>query len=147
MGRLGKAKVDEIGKLREEGYTQKETAEKVGVHLITVRKYDPLREQKPVSPTAEQDNEFQEACNGLVAMGLVQEEGNGQFKLSSLGRRTNRKFEKLQRESILEFMKELDRPVKEEEIEKHFDEVYDELFDEAFEETKRTMGWSSGKAY
>jgi len=47
MGRLTKAKIDEIGKLREKGYTQRETAEKVKVHLRTVRKYDPLHESKP----------------------------------------------------------------------------------------------------
>ena len=46
MGRLTKAKVDEIAKLRKQGYTQKETAEKANVHIRTVRKYDPLREKK-----------------------------------------------------------------------------------------------------
>ena len=56
MGRLTKTKVDEIAKLRGKGYTQKETAEKLKVHLRTVRKYDPLREQKLVRPTAKADN-------------------------------------------------------------------------------------------
>ena len=46
MGRLIKAKIDEIAKLRKEEYTQKETAEKVGVHPRTVRKYDPLRQDR-----------------------------------------------------------------------------------------------------
>lgn len=46
MGRLRKAKIDSIQKLRQQGYTQAETAEKVGVHLKTVQKYDPLRKSK-----------------------------------------------------------------------------------------------------
>jgi predicted transcriptional regulator len=41
VGRLRKAKIDQIAKLRSEGYTQAETAEKIGVCLKTVRKYDP----------------------------------------------------------------------------------------------------------
>jgi len=43
MGKLTKAKIDEITRLRQEGYTQKEIAKKAKVHLRTVRKYDPLR--------------------------------------------------------------------------------------------------------
>ena len=43
MGRITKAKIDQIGKLRQEGYCQKEIAQKVGVHVRTVRKYDPTR--------------------------------------------------------------------------------------------------------
>jgi hypothetical protein len=51
MGRLRKAKIDMIGKMRQEGYTQAETAEKTGVHLKTVQKYDPLkRSGKAASP-------------------------------------------------------------------------------------------------
>ena len=46
MGRLTKAKIDEIDKLRKEGYTQKEVAEKVRVHPRTIRKYDPLRQDR-----------------------------------------------------------------------------------------------------
>jgi transcriptional regulator with XRE-family HTH domain len=41
MGRLTKKKIDQIAKLRSQGYTQIEVAEKVGVCLKTVRKYDP----------------------------------------------------------------------------------------------------------
>ncbi len=44
MGRLAKSKVDEIAKLKEEGYLQKEIAERLHIHLKTVRKYDPLHE-------------------------------------------------------------------------------------------------------
>ncbi len=44
MGRLQKSVVDKIAKLRREGYTQAETAERVGVHLKSVQKYDPLRQ-------------------------------------------------------------------------------------------------------
>lgn len=44
MGRLRKDIVDKIIKLRKQGYTQAETAEKAGVNLKTVRKYDPLRQ-------------------------------------------------------------------------------------------------------
>ena len=45
MGRLTKAKIDQIAKLRKEGYTQQETAQKTGVHVRTVRKYDVNRSQ------------------------------------------------------------------------------------------------------
>jgi transcriptional regulator with XRE-family HTH domain len=41
MGRLRKKKIDEIAKLMSEGYTQLEVAQKTGVSLKTVRKYDP----------------------------------------------------------------------------------------------------------
>ena len=41
MGRLTKKKIDEIRGLRKQGYCQKEIAEKVHVHVKTVRKYDP----------------------------------------------------------------------------------------------------------
>jgi predicted transcriptional regulator len=41
MGRLTKKKIDEIRGLRKQGYCQKEIAEKVRVHVKTVRKYDP----------------------------------------------------------------------------------------------------------
>lgn len=41
MGRLLKKKVDQIASLRKQGYTQKEVAQKLEVHVRTVRKYDP----------------------------------------------------------------------------------------------------------
>ena len=44
MGKLRKTIVDMIVRLRKKGYTQAETAEKAGVNLKTVRKYDPLRQ-------------------------------------------------------------------------------------------------------
>jgi len=44
MGRLTKAKIDKITNLRDEGYTQKEVAQKVDVDIKTVRKYDPQRQ-------------------------------------------------------------------------------------------------------
>lgn len=40
MGRLTKAKIDKIRRLRDEGYTQKEVSEKADVDIKTVRKYD-----------------------------------------------------------------------------------------------------------
>lgn len=43
MGRLSKAKVDQIQKLRKKGYLQKEVAEMAGVDIKTVRAYDPMR--------------------------------------------------------------------------------------------------------
>lgn len=46
MGRLRKSVVDRIIRLRKQGYTQAETAEKTGVHLKTVQKHDPLRQSK-----------------------------------------------------------------------------------------------------
>ncbi len=45
MGRLTKAKTDQIARLRKAGYTQQETAQKTGVHIRTVRKYDFTRTQ------------------------------------------------------------------------------------------------------
>ncbi|MFC2062668.1 hypothetical protein ACFLS8_01790 [Chloroflexota bacterium] len=42
MGRLLKKKVDKIASLRKQGYTQKETAQIVGVHVRTARMYDPI---------------------------------------------------------------------------------------------------------
>ena len=41
MGRLFKARIDAIKELSKEGYLQREIAEKLGVHIRTVRKYAP----------------------------------------------------------------------------------------------------------
>ena len=41
MGRIPKAKIDEIKRFYQEGYTKKEVAEKVGVSRGTVAKYTP----------------------------------------------------------------------------------------------------------
>jgi hypothetical protein len=54
MGRLRKAKIDEIIRLRNDGYTQQETAERARVNLKTVRKYDPLKQPKHVAPPLEE---------------------------------------------------------------------------------------------
>ncbi len=140
MGRLTKARIDEIARLRGENYTQKEIAEKLGVHIRTVRKYDPLRERKPAGPIAAQLKEIKEACSGLIAQGLVDEESDGRICLSPLGRRVHVKFEELEREAILEFMRRAGRPVGEEEIQRYVDEIYDELFDKALNEAKKAMG-------
>ena len=48
MGRVPKAKIDEIKRLYQEGYTKKETAEKVGVSRGTVAKYTPKEGVAPV---------------------------------------------------------------------------------------------------
>ena len=137
MGRLTKAKIDEIAKLRQQGYTQREIVEKVKVHLRTVRKYDPLREQKSVRPTIEQVRELEEACNELAAKGLLHKESNGRFRISFLGRRVCEKLRKLQKKAILEFMAEADRPVTEEEIGRYLDKICGELLDQALYEAKR----------
>ena len=42
MGRLSKAKIDQIQRLRKKGFLQKEVAKTVGVNIKTVRTYDPL---------------------------------------------------------------------------------------------------------
>ena len=55
MGRLTKAKIDEIAKLREKGYTQKEVAQRVGVHVRTVRNYDPLHQARPSEQRSVED--------------------------------------------------------------------------------------------
>jgi len=137
MGRLTKAKTDEIGKLRKEGYTQKETAEKVGVHIRTVRKYDPLRDQEKDGVTSEALNETREALKELVARYLVEERDGGFFLITILGRRVSVILEELTKKAILEFMAEADRPVTVEEIDTYLDEIGDELFDEALDEAKR----------
>ena len=137
MGRLLKQKTDQIRKLREEGYTQKETAEKVGVHLRTVRKYDPFREQRPVKPTREQIKEIEEACIRLAAEGLAQKVGDGGFRITSLGKQTYEEYKELRKKAILEFMVEQDRPVREGEVQRYLDEIGDQLFDEAAREAKR----------
>lgn len=46
MGKLRKTKIDSIIRLRKQGYTQAETAERVGVHVKTVQRHDPLRRSK-----------------------------------------------------------------------------------------------------
>jgi len=132
MGRLTKAKVDEIRKLRQEGYTQKETAEKAKVHLRTVRKYDPLKE-KPVRPTREQVKELQEACNELAAKGLIEEDNRG-LRITSLGKRGSVKLQELKKKAMLEFMAEADRPVTADEIDTYLDEIGDELLGQALDE-------------
>ena len=135
MDRLTKKKIDEIAKLRQEGYTQKEIAEKAKVHLRTVRKYDPLREQKPARTTPEQLKEIEEACGELMAEGLAHE-SNGRLRISSLGRRAFERFEELKKRAILEFMAEADGPVSEAEIDRHLDGICDQLLDQAVSETK-----------
>lgn len=135
MGRLTKAKIDQIAKLRQQGYTQREAAEKVKVHLRTVRKYDPLREQRPVKPTREQIKEIEEACIKLAAEGLAHE-SNGRFRISSLGRRAYERFKELKQLEILEFMREAGKPVSQAEIERHLERVLDQLFYQAIDEAK-----------
>jgi predicted transcriptional regulator len=134
MGRLTKKKIDKIAKLRQEGFTQKETAEEVGVHLRTVRKYDPLKEKR--KPTPEQIKEKEESCIKLVALGLAEEIG-GRFRISSLGRQAYEKYEELKERAILCFMAEKDRPVREEEVQRYIDSVDEELFNEAVNEVMR----------
>ena len=136
MGRLTKAKIDQIAKLREQGYTQKETAEKMKVHLRTVRKYDPLREQKPAGTTPEQLRGVEEACAVLVVEGLAYED-KGWLRITPLGRRVCEWSEELKKRAILEFMAEADRPVSEAEIERHLERVSDQLFYQALSEVKR----------
>ena len=45
MGRLSKAKIDQIAKLRNEGLLQREVAEELRINIKTVGKYDPLKEE------------------------------------------------------------------------------------------------------
>lgn len=135
MGRLTKAKQDQISKLRKQGHTQKETAEKLNVHLRTVRKYDPLRE-KPVRPTREPVKELEEACSKLAAKGLIEEDNRG-LRISSLGKRVNVRLEELKEKAILEFIAKAGRPLTAEEIEIYLDKIDDELLDQALGEVTR----------
>lgn len=136
MGRLTKSKIDEIAKLREQGYTQKETAEKAGVHLRTVHKYDPLRE-KPVGPTAEQVKEIEQACDELVAKGVLQRYSDGRLWFTSLGKRVLVRLRQLRKKAVFEFMAEAHRPVSAGEIGTYLDEMDDELLDQALDDVKR----------
>ena len=119
----------------EQGYTQKETAEKVKVHLRTVRKYDPVRE-KP-KPTREQVKELEETISELAAEGLLHEESNGRLRVSSLGKRVHVKLEELVEKAALKFMLEADRPVTAEEIQTYLDEIGDQLVRQALDEVTR----------
>ena len=47
MGRTSLRKQIKIAELRQQGYTQEETAKKLKTTVKTVRKYDPLRQAKP----------------------------------------------------------------------------------------------------
>jgi len=136
MGRLAKAKTDEIVKLRQQGFTQRETAEKVKVHLRTVRKYDPLKE-KPIKPTRERVKELEEVISELADEGLLREESNGQLRISSLGKRVSVKLEELQKKAMIVFMREADRPVTEDEIYTYLDEIGHDLLDQALDESTR----------
>jgi len=54
MGRLSKAKIDQIQRLRKKGFLQKEVAETMGVNIKTVRTYDLLyTTNKPGKPVRE----------------------------------------------------------------------------------------------
>lgn len=139
MGRLLKQKIDQIRKLREEGYTQKETAEKVGVHLRTARKYDPIR-QKGTRPTREQIEELGEALGELVANGLVQKLRDGRLRITSLGKRTYERFEELRTKAMLQFIVDQGGSVREGELQRYLDEIDDELFYQAINETKGPSG-------
>lgn len=139
MGRLTKTKVDEIVKLRKQDYTQKETAEKLGIHVRTVRKYDPLREQKPGSPTTEYVRECEENCMELIDKGLLHKNSEGGLRISFLGKRALKRFRELQGTAILEFLEE-NGPAKEEEVERFLDDIDDELFDQAIAEVKKRWG-------
>ena len=62
MGRLTKKKADQIANLRKQAYTQKEVAEKLGVHVRTVRKYDPIR---PIKEPGSRDDISEPIRNAL----------------------------------------------------------------------------------
>jgi predicted transcriptional regulator len=132
MGRLTKAKIDEITKLREQNYTQKEIAEKVGVNLRTVRKYDPLREQK-LDTNNLKLQEVEEAVNQAIDHGLVRKQSDGRASITSMGIEVMGKLEHLQDTAVLELLY-TSGPLKEEKILAHLHNTTDELFDEALNE-------------
>ena len=74
MGRLTKKNIDQIAKLRSEGYTQNEVAEKVGVCLKTVRKYDPgsvsgsAKEWRELQGLPERVNKLEQIAKTLSAL-------------------------------------------------------------------------------
>jgi len=67
MGRLTKKKLDAIKKSRVDGYTQKETAERVGVDIKTVKKYDPLRRERQEASQERRVERLETICNSLAA--------------------------------------------------------------------------------
>jgi len=140
MGKTSRAKQKKIERLRNDGFTQQEVAGKLGLDVRTVRKYDPLREKKSSKLTDEQIREFLDACNELVAAGLLHTDGNGRFRISFLGKRAYARYEELGQKALLEYMAEAGRPVAEEELERYFNEIDDELFYQALSDTKRRYG-------
>jgi len=67
MGRLTKKKMDAIKKSRVDGYTQKETAERVGIDIKTVKKYDPLRRERQEARQERRVERLETICNSLAA--------------------------------------------------------------------------------
>jgi transcriptional regulator with XRE-family HTH domain len=67
MGRLTKKKLDAIKKSRVDGYTQKETAQRVGVDIKTVKKYDPLRRERQEVSQERRIERLETICNSLAA--------------------------------------------------------------------------------
>lgn len=72
MGRLRKAKIDEIVRLRNDDYTQQETAERAEVNIKTVRKYDPLKKPKHVvTPLEERVRCLEDLVHYLTGIAIV----------------------------------------------------------------------------
>jgi hypothetical protein len=81
MGRLSRAKIDRIEKLRKKGYLQKEVAQMVGVNIKTVRAYDPLprtsqpgakviKEPEEPKPSIELYKDLVELANWVTILSL-----------------------------------------------------------------------------
>ena len=68
MGRLYKAKVDKIQELSKQGYLQREIAEKLGVHVKTVRKYDPTN--RSISSGSNPTGSVPESIRNVIALML-----------------------------------------------------------------------------
>jgi len=132
MGRITKAKIDQIASLRKEGYTQGETADKVGVNLRTVRKYDPLRQQKKMEKIS--IGEIEEALTMLLAKGVVEEVEDGKYMITSLGKKAMRRFEELQEIAMLQYILDRGGPVKAKKLETFLENSSELLFQQAINE-------------
>ena len=95
MGRTSIAKQRKIEQLRNQGFTQQEIVKKMNLDIRTVRKYDPLRKQKPDILTEGKIKEINEACDGLIALGLVCEDNDGRIYISDFGKKVRVRWDEL----------------------------------------------------
>ena len=148
MGRTSIAKQRKISQLRNQGFTQQEVAQKLGLDIRTVRGYDPLRQQKPMESTVKQIEdrdglfleEVEQACDKMAAEGLLHIDRDGRVSLSYLGKKQSEELERLKEKAVLNFLEDAGRPVSRTELEGYLDEISEQLWDQALDNVKRRRG-------